>query len=161
MTRTVLRADDGVPAGVSPIFHISGTDVMGYIFDGAERGPTLLAAGYRAALGPAFDRIARLPSLPWLRGRLILAFADGIDPAEGGLCVDTLFDEPIDEQVFFGFQANHPTSRRARERFEREAFRTILRLCTRLGMISGRGVPGVGSADVSGLDKSARKNPAE
>lgn len=136
-------------AGVRPILHRGSGDVIGYRIEGAENGPTVVATGFRSAVAPVFHRLAQLPSLPRLRGRLILTFADEIDRPESGLCLDTLVDgpaegpagAPADDAIFFGYQSLPGMTAEARLAIEREVYWTILRHCAALGMITGRGVP--------------------
>lgn len=138
----VFQNETALPAGVSWLQTPSGGESIGFRIDGAESGPTMLASGYRGTITPVFRRLARLPSLPRLRGRLLLAYVDVIQIRGAETRLDSLFDEAIDRSVFLGFERRPDTTPEVVARFEREAYWTILRVCAGLGMIAGRGIPG-------------------
>ena len=142
MTEAVHHDEFALPAGVRRLYAPRGGGIIGFRVDGAESGPTMLASGYRDTITPVFLRLARLPSLPRLRGHLLLAYVDGIHVSEAEARLDRLFDEAIDRSVFLGFESRPETAPEVVARFEREAYWTILRVCAGLGMIAGRGIPG-------------------
>ena len=141
MTATADSDDFVLPRGVRRLYSSTGAGNIGYRVDGAQSGPTMLASGYRETIRPVFRRLARLPSLPRLRGHLLLAYVDGIHDPDSETRLDSLFDEAIDGSVFLGFERRPETQPETITRFEREAYWTILRICAGLGMIAGRGVP--------------------
>lgn len=141
MTEAVQMDEFALPAGVCRLVAPEGGDTIGYRVDGAESGPTLLASGYRATITPVFQRLARLPSLPRLRGHLLLAYVDDIHIPACETKLDRLFDEAIDRSVFLAFERWPETEPAIVARFERESYWTILKVCANLGMISGRGIP--------------------
>lgn len=129
------------PPGVEPIWRRSGDDVCGYVIRGATSGPIALAVGRRDAAGEGFHRLAQLASLPRLRGALILAFEDALDDPDSGLTREKIYREIIDGSVFIDFDPKAIADRKTREKARADVYWTVLRLMTRLGMISGRGVP--------------------
>ncbi len=91
--------------------------------------PVLLVAGRRGFCEPVFARLARVPSLPWLNGTLLLAYL-GAAPVPAA-------EPDRDDILFCDFCGSDPEAL-ARQRVE--AYRTILRKMTQMGMIAGRGV---------------------
>lgn len=141
MIEAVKETEFTLPAGVHRLYATGGSDTIGYRVDGAENGPTMLASGYRDTITPVFRRLAKLPSLPRLRGHLLLAYVDGIHIPGSEAKLDGLFDEAVDGSVFLGFERKVDTAPEIVARFERESYWTILRVCANLGMIAGRGIP--------------------
>lgn len=125
---------------VSPLFHAVTSDVMGYQIGGHAPGPEVLVIGYRAATAIAFHRLAQLPSLPFLLGRLTVAYQEAIDDETSGIGYMDLFNDRIYGSLFIGYDATEATTG-TRSRIEKDTYWSVLRLCAKLGMISGRGVP--------------------
>lgn len=108
----------------------------------------LLVAGFSELAGAVFDRLERLPSLPNLRGQLVLACLDLMP--EGAAPMGHRAAPP-EEILYLPNAPPRPTTipgpdaeidcgigfERARD----DAYWSVLALCTRLGMISGRGFP--------------------
>lgn len=132
------RSENG---GVKMLHDASTGDVAGYRISGVNAGPTALATGFRDTVAPAFHQLARLPSLPRLHGQIILAFTDQIEVPGCGFSGRDLFSERIDGSIFLAFHATRNTAPKDLRNAHREAYWSVLRLCTQLGMISGRGVP--------------------
>lgn len=105
---------------------------------GNSRGPVLLVCGRRDICRPVFRRIVRLPSLPWMSGRLLLAFIGASEPDGPAAPGPELQALPFfDDSVFLDFVAAEGA---ARARYEQQAYWTILRKMAQVGMIAGRGV---------------------
>lgn len=109
---------------------------IGYCFGGYKVGPNALISGDAVLIDQIVDRLILLLTLPWMRGQLYLMKLDRIDYTSerdirahlGGVVVDELVMLPHlnpltdeTEQVQSGYW-------------------TVLRLCSKLGMIDGRGV---------------------
>ncbi|WP_457086156.1 hypothetical protein [Marinovum sp. KMM 9879] len=110
--------------------------VFGYRLVGASAGPQVAVLGTCAAAELAFDRLMHIPTLPWMKGNLILIQLDALDDALSQ--IDSLVAiGPIDRTITLP-RANQGGLSEAEIRHH---YQTILRACTELGMISGRGVP--------------------
>jgi hypothetical protein len=107
---------------------------FGYKIAGARPGPTVVVAGYAPVAHDIFDRLLNLPTLPWLRGSLVLISLDALDVA---IVDEELANQigHVDRTLHLPFSANrdHATA-------TREGYWAVLKLCAQLGMISGRGV---------------------
>lgn len=107
---------------------------FGFRIGGVRPGPTAVVAGYSPVAQEIYERLLDLPTLPWLRGSLVLITLDALDVA---LIDDEMIDliGPVDRTLHLPF----PT-RTNREAAVREGYWAVLKLCAQLGMISGRGV---------------------
>ena len=139
-----MNSTHQIQNGLTPLFHQGNGSVIGYRIGCGISGPRAIAVGRRADVGDAFHRLAQLPSLPRLSGELCLVFEDDIDDAASGLTREMLFRQPVDGSIYIAFadivSGSHVEMRRKREAQRKEAYWTVLRLATRLGMIEGRGV---------------------
>lgn len=130
--------------GLTTLFHRGNGSVIGYQIGGTVAGPRAIAVGRRADVGDAFHRLAQIPTLPRLMGVLNLVFEDDIDDPTSGMTREMLFRQPVDGSIYIAFSDltdNRPSElRRLRDNQRKEAYWTVLRLATRLGMIEGRGV---------------------
>ena len=132
--------DASLNPAVVPLLHARSGDVAGYRIIGAANGPRVLATGYRPVVGEAFHRLAQLPNLPWLRGSVTLVFSEAADGHSKELSWSELFNDQIDGVVLVTAQSLDVVPPDQREDLRQEAYWTVLRLCTDLGMIAGRGV---------------------
>lgn len=103
----------------------SGYDI-GRRIGGLRAGPTLLVATGPGLHDALMARLSALPNLPWMRGSLLLVRLSNIR--------DDLDDIWIDDIVSLPQQAWNPAA-------VTDAYWTVLRKATALGMIDGRGVP--------------------
>jgi len=101
----------------------------GYQFTGASSGPEILVAAPKHLASAVFKRLLNLPTLPWMRGAIRFVELDAAQSTYRGektfdemLCLPCVQDQELDEQSI------------------RHALLTTLRLCAKLGMISGRGL---------------------
>lgn len=116
----VLQLEDGTP--------------FGYRFLGSGSGPQLAVAGDRASLAPVFDALREIPSLPWMRGAIVLVDLDTLARARRWEALDGL--GPIDRTVTLPFDLDHSGS----ARLKRRICNHVLGVAASLGMIAGRGV---------------------
>lgn len=100
---------------------------IGYRLPGARPGPNVVVATATGLIEPLTDRLAALPTLPWMRGALEIVDLDAI--ADGAWHPF----RPIDATLSL-------LSHSAGEASAKDGYWTILRLCGRLGMIDSRGV---------------------
>lgn len=125
---TLVHAPRTTPA--APFVEIvtantSGRDV-GHRLGGHRAGPTLLVATGPGLYNALHRRLSALPNLPWMRGSLLLVRLSNIH--------ESLNDEWIDDIVSLPQAAADPAS-------ITQAYWTVLRKATVMGMIGGRGVP--------------------
>lgn len=111
-----------------------GARPFGFRVGGVRPGPTVVVAGYAPDSAVIYDRLLDLPTLPWLRGTLVLMTLDALDHGD--------FDGDLMAQIGPVNRTLHlPFARRGDAVTAiREGYRTVLQLCAQLGMISGRGV---------------------
>lgn len=103
---------------------------------GSRPGPKLRVAGRWPVAERVFARLLALPALPWLRGELVLIALEALDEVGAGAPIDAPSASGVDEILFLP----HAATTRFSDEAAREGYRTVLRLCTQLGMIDGRGV---------------------
>lgn len=122
---------------------IDGTNAfiaLGLVIDGARPGPALLVTGFSASTVAVFNRLAELPSISYLRGRLTLVHVDrlgedGTDPQRMHALIG-----PQDDSLFLPFLPDDRLDQRSRAQASDKDYWTILAKMAALGMITGRGV---------------------
>lgn len=123
-------------SGYLEVFTIRHTGtVFGYRLVGATQGPQLVVAGHCQASSDVFERLLKIPTLPWMRGNLVLIRLDALD--------DLVMDissiahiGTVDRTVIL----TDTDQDNSHEALQRRNYHMILRTCAQLGMISGRGV---------------------
>ncbi|WP_157033288.1 hypothetical protein [Loktanella sp. S4079] len=108
---------------------------FGYRLQGSSAGPQLVVAAAHPKTEAVFERILRIPTLPWMRGTMVLIKLDALDD----LFADLGLLDPLG-QVDRTIMLPWADTKAARDRQLRHNYHLILRACTELGMISGRGV---------------------
>lgn len=106
----------------------------GFRIGGTRPGPTVVVSGHSQIAGEIYERLLELPTLPWVRGSLVLITLDALDLS----AIDEELIEligPVDRTLHLPF----PTSD-DRDGAVRRGYWSVLKFCARLGMISGRGV---------------------
>lgn len=109
--------------------------VFAYRLVGAAAGPQLVVAGTCPSAATVFERLLSIPTLPWMRGSLVLVRLDALEDVAsdvGGL--EPL--GPVDRTIVLtgaGVGAED-------EALARRNYHAVLRACAELGMIAGRGV---------------------
>lgn len=131
---------DATQSVIRPIFGQAGTALVGYAVKGAMPGPRAVVSGFEPVAGPTYKRIVALPALPFIRGELVLAFADRVSVADMRQMNGAGGVDAADEVLFLPFRGEANTDPFDLRRASQEAYWSILGMCTRLGMISGRGV---------------------
>ncbi|WP_308917823.1 hypothetical protein [Jannaschia sp. LMIT008] len=123
-----MNADHRVPGPFVEVLTVAAPGlVAGYRFPGGRPGPTLLVALSDALLDPVSDRMAALPTLPWMRGVLDLVRLDAVGWGD--------WTPPGPTDATLSLPVHDATAAAVRE-----GYWSILRMCTRMGMIDGRGV---------------------
>ena len=121
---------------VSNLTSATSNQLIGYEIGGAVPGPTVVVAGFRQASEPSFDKIALIPSIARLKWRLLLVCLESLDLT--GIQELTELDLGFVDEILF-LQAKPDEQKYEPENVDLH-FWKILRLCTDLGMISGRGI---------------------
>ncbi|MBY6057165.1 hypothetical protein [Leisingera daeponensis] len=116
--------------------------VLGYRLVGASAGPQLVVAGICPSTEHVFDRLLSIPTLPWMRGSLVLIRAGALDNLLSDLSSVSVLGEN-DRTLVLPFTDTD----RIDERTVRRSYHQVLRACASLGMISGRGVMPPGGAE--------------
>lgn len=114
-----------------------GGHVTGYRLQGSRPGPNLLVAGFSPCADAIYDRLLNLPTLPWLRGTLSMLLLDTPNISDRSVTELTGPGTRIDDVLFLPFNTMEPDHMADHVR---SGYRSVLRLCERLGMIDGRGV---------------------
>lgn len=116
---------------------------FGFCVGGLTAGPDVVVACQSALARQVYQRLLLIPSLNRLKGRLFLIFLDCLDDLQdpGSLRGLLGVDSPIDQLLTLpagdiGFLDEPAT----RELVRRNYF-AVLRLCARMGMVQGRGIP--------------------
>ena len=98
-----------------------------------------MAAGSCPVAEQVFDRILRIPTLPWMRGTLVLIHLDALDL--WGRDFAALAElGTVDRTVMLPWSSGDAPDERAM----RQTYHQVLRVCADLGMIAGRGVARAG-----------------
>ena len=109
---------------------------FGYCFGGDRPGPNAMLAAWSPTIDAVARRLILLPTLPWMWGHLYLVALDLVDTdlhADMALCMaDVTFDEVS--------VLAHPGREQLEESDHDAGYWAVLRMCTGLGMIQGRGV---------------------
>ena len=115
---------------------LPGSDVpFGLRLNGASAGPQVVVAGTCDAAQTVFDRLLSIPTLPWMRGSLVMIQLETLDGMLGDLSDITPLG-PIDRTVVLPWANNvEPDELQIRRNYH-----MVLRLCADMGMIAGRGV---------------------
>ncbi|SPF81662.1 hypothetical protein [Pseudoprimorskyibacter insulae] len=107
---------------------------VGYVYRGARPGPNVLVVGDGLGAQMVFDRVLNMPALAKLRGSLTMIWIGGRDPKK------VLSSRVVPDQDDFDDMMYLPVTGRGSPQGTAQGSSTVMRLCTRLGMIDGRGV---------------------
>ena len=110
--------------------------VIGYRIGGSNTGPNIWVTGSKRITTPIYECLLRLPTLPWMRGTIYLMNLGVLDQNELSKPPECVTNETIDDFLFLPFDGPPENTDIA----VRAGYRSILQLCTQLGMISGRGI---------------------
>ena len=133
---TPMTTQTDTDAGFVEVLTTKSTgEVYGYRLTGAAPGPVLVAAGHCDAAEALFERIMRIPTLPWMRGTLVLIRLGRLD-VHTRIADDLVELGPVDRTIVLPF-ADHGEASALELR---RTYHNILRTCADLGMISARGV---------------------
>ncbi len=132
---TFVAPDTSAP--FADVFTAENGALLGYRLGGHIAGPRVLVVGHDPIAAPVFDRLMALPTLGWLYGELTLINLTALDTAkESRRFAEFILPKP-DELMFLPYNLRTREERKTCD----AGYWSVLRLCTDLGMISGRGVP--------------------
>ncbi|WP_286910886.1 hypothetical protein [Roseovarius sp.] len=120
---------------IDPLTITSTNLVIGHRLTGASAGPQLVVAGVCPSADAVFDRILSIPTLPWMRGNLVLLRLDRLEDA-AEMLHEIQHIGTIDRTIFLPW----PDTEVPSKPLIRQSYHMVLRACTELGMIAGRGV---------------------
>ncbi|SMX46604.1 hypothetical protein [Actibacterium lipolyticum] len=109
---------------------------LGYCIGGTRPGPYVLVSGHSTISDSVYERLLAIPTLSWMRGKLFLVQLDTLDEQLNSNPLKELEGLHFDKTFFLPFCAMPAFTQDAIE----QGYRSVLRVCTQLGMIDGRGV---------------------
>ena len=135
--------------GVSPNFHISELYLprsnrrFGFRVGGLMAGPNVVVACEAALARQVYQRLLLIPSLNRLRGRLFLISLDRLDDLQelGSLRGLLGVTGPVDNILTLPAVELETLDETAAAELIRRNYYGVLRLCARMGMVQGRGIP--------------------
>lgn len=130
-----LRDDQNEVNPVVQDMVVQGT-VIGHRVGGTLAGPQVLVAGISPLSDLVYKRLLAIPTLGWMRGQLTLVNLTKLDAFELEVGDAGIATETPDEVMFLPYDCDPAHY----DQVSKEGCWAILRLCTQLGMISGRGV---------------------
>ena len=134
------HSDNSMDVDTPPLVDVltsqSGSKIIGYRIGGFNPGPNLLVAAHDPVAALVYDRLMLLPTLCWMRGSLNLIFLNAIEHAGINAHIGQMTDTKPDELIFLPYHLDEKHHSDAAN----EGYWTVLRACTAIGIISGRGV---------------------
>lgn len=123
-------------SGYTEVFTTEDTGkVFGYRLVGAAAGPQIVVASTCPSARTVFERLLAIPTLPWMRGNLVLIQLDALEDIARDMSSLTSLGA-IDRTVILPCDAVNET----KEAVTRRNYHLVLRTCAQMGMITGRGV---------------------
>ena len=110
---------------------------IGYQVGGFNPGPSVLVAGHDPVASLVYERLLQLPTLSRMRGDLTLVYLNALEDAAMASELEALIEPKPDEVIFLPYLNDQVLHEIAAD----QGYWTVLRFCTSLGMISGRGIP--------------------
>lgn len=109
---------------------------FGYRFGGDRPGPNALFVAWSPTIDAVSRRLVTLPTLPWMWGHLYLVALDLLKEdlyADVAQCMPNLSFDDVSVRA-------QPEREKLEDRDLDAGYWAVLRMCTGLGMIQGRGV---------------------
>ncbi|WP_133117356.1 hypothetical protein [Paramylibacter kogurei] len=132
----IQRPIKAAPRFVQDIISPTTGQICGYKLGGAKVGPSVLVAAHSPLGTPVYDQLMQLNTLPWMWGTLYLILLDRLDENNGVGMMNYAPQQPLDEILFLP----HIHAYEPMQSAVQDSYWNVLRLCTKLGMIAGRGV---------------------
>lgn len=116
---------------------------FGFRVGGLVAGPDVVVACQAALAREVYQRLLLIPSLNRLKGRLFLISLDRLDDLRevGSLRGLLGIDGPIDHILTLPFADLDALDETAAAELVRRNHYAVLRVCARMGMVQGRGIP--------------------
>ena len=108
---------------------------FGYRLIGAAPGPQVVVAGIGRIAEQVFDGLMAIPTLPWMRGTLVLVHLDVLDHPAGETALRVPLG-PVDRTLKLPW----PSQALPEAPLVRQSLHRVLHVCADMGMISGRGL---------------------
>lgn len=113
----------------------------GHKLGGARPGPVLIVSGFEDLSRQVYERLIALQSLRFLKGTLYLMYTDKLGEDAEAKILSPERVGPIDDVLFLPFVAREAIDGEEITEARTNAYWEILAMCTRYGMITGRGIP--------------------
>ncbi len=116
---------------------------FGFRVGGLMEGPNVVVACQAALARQVYQRLLLIPSLNRLKGRLFLISLDRLDDLQelGSLRGLLGVRDPIDNILTLPAAELDTLDETAAAELVRRNYYAVLRLCARMGMVQGRGIP--------------------
>lgn len=116
---------------------------FGFCVGGLMDGPDVVVASQAALARQVYQRLLLIPSLNRLRGRLFLISLDRLDDLQDIRSLHGLLGVggPLDHLLTLPFVDLETLDDTAAAELVQRNYYAVLRLCARMGMVQGRGIP--------------------
>lgn len=116
---------------------------FGFCVGGLMEGPNVVVACQAALARQVYQRLLLIPSLNRLKGRLFLISLDRLDDLQNIASLRGLLGVggPIDHILTLPVVELDTLGETAATELVRRNYYAVLRLCARMGMVQGRGIP--------------------
>ena len=134
-----ITMDEQVPA-TSGFVEVVTNDrdgaVISYRLVGSKPGPHVVVCGCLPLIEALHERLSLVPTVPWIWGVVHLLSLDAFDEPHSQAVHGLLSYVRSDETIMLPYV---PVDGKYGDA-EEQGYRSVLRLCSKLGMITGRGV---------------------
>lgn len=116
---------------------------FGFRVGGLMEGPDIVVACHAALARQVYQRLLLIPSLNRMKGRLFLISLDRLDDLQDLASLHGLLgvSGPIDHILTLPAVELDTLDEGAATELVRRNYYAVLRLCARMGMVQGRGIP--------------------
>lgn len=135
--------DDPLKSHISELYLPETNRRLGFRVGGLAEGPNVVVACQAALARQVYQRLLLIPSLNRLKGRLFLISLDRLDDLQDFASLRGLLgvSSPIDQILTLPTINLDTLDETAATELVRRNFYAVLRLCARMGMVQGRGIP--------------------
>ena len=125
------------PAFLHPLTFGKSAVSIGFRIGGERPGPNLLVIGHSLYLEAIIERLCQIQSIPWMWGNIYLVMDDALDEDIAKCPAQAIAQTPFDDIIKLRSEGVGLTP----QKHVRQGYFKILKKCSALGMITGRGVP--------------------